>query len=524
MRNPLRTGGFEKRLLVFFLLLSVMPTLLIAFFGARYFVRSVELVSNPALSQSFQNSMEIARQLSMRLESDAMNTSLHLADEFGIGPAVDTGRIEVFLKSATEKYGVDFAALYTRRGTSWMLAATYPAPGDRLDREIESTATPAADPGPYRIALSDEDVIASAVPHGTDSLFVAGFLLDTGMMDMMRRTGEDLSRYRSVRLYVSIWRRYMIAMISALVVIMAASSAIVSRLIAKRISHPIKELAHATERIAQGDLDHRVSVVAKDEIMSLVTSFNNMTQELQENKRNLIRAQRIAAWRDVARRIAHEIKNPLTPIEIAIYRMKKRLAGDGKDRQVIEESLDSILKEVGVLKTIAQEFSAFAKLPEPKLAKLNVNEALQSVLGLYSSSFKAIEVRTSYDGELPDVMADGDQIRRVFGNLIKNAVEAMPTGGRLRIATRPGRHGPASAARLARIEIADTGPGIPEEIREKIFDPYFTTKQSGTGLGLAMAYRIIEDHGGTIRFSSTGEGTTFMIELRLAPDADEEAA
>ena len=203
--------------------------------------------------------------------------------------------------------------------------------------------------------------------------------------------------------------------------------------------------------------------------------------------------------------------------------MKKRLAGEGKDRQVIEESLDSILKEVGVLKSIAQEFSAFAKLPEPKLARLNVNEALQSVLGLYSTSFKAIEVETSYDRNLPDVMADADQIRGVFGNLIKNAVEAMPTGGRLRITTRPGRRDPVSRARLARIEIADTGPGIPEEIREKIFDPNFTTKQAGTGLGLAMAYRIIEDHGGTIRFTSTGEGTIFIIELRLAPESEEAA-
>jgi nitrogen fixation/metabolism regulation signal transduction histidine kinase len=514
MSNPFKVGGFEKRLLVLFLVLSVTPTLLIAFFGAHYFTRSVELVSNPALEESFRNSVEIARELSAKLERDAKAVSMRLAKESHLRKKA--GRtLEDFLKRVSEANNTDFTALYRlEEGTTWTLLATYPPDLERIDTHATFDIIPGR-AGPQSLTFSDHDVIASGVLKGRDSLFVAGFTLEGGMMEMMRKTGDDLSRYRSVGMYVSILRRYMIIMISALVAIMAISSTVVSRLIARRISHPITELARATERIAKGDLTHRVSVNAKDEIRSLISSFNNMTQELLENKRDLIRTQRIAAWREVARRIAHEIKNPLTPIEIAIYRLKKRLGIDTREHEVIEECLDSILKEVSTLKNIAQEFSSFAKLPEPKFQDLDPNEAIRSVLGLYASSFENIEITTEYAANLPSVMADDDQIRRVLENLVKNALEAMPRGGRLTVTTSLVELDTTDRGKYVRIEISDTGSGIPEDLKDKIFDPYFTTKQTGTGLGLAMAYRIVEDHAGKIAFTTGSAGTTFIVELPI---------
>jgi two-component system nitrogen regulation sensor histidine kinase NtrY len=254
-----------------------------------------------------------------------------------------------------------------------------------------------------------------------------------------------------------------------------------------------------------------------------------MTEELQENKRNLIRAERIAAWRDVARRIAHEIKNPLTPIEIAIYRIKKRLeaqAGEadrdrgdgaragraGDDRQVIEESLDSILKEVTALKTIAQEFSSFAKLPEPRPESLDMNETVKSVLELYASSSQQVEIKMRLMPRLPLVKADRDQMRSVIANLVKNAFEAMPSGGTLTVLTAVAKD-TSTAPSHVHVEITDTGAGIPEEIRDKIFDPYFTTKPSGTGVGLALAYRILADHRAKISFKTGTAGTSFLVDL-----------
>jgi nitrogen fixation/metabolism regulation signal transduction histidine kinase len=341
------------------------------------------------------------------------------------------------------------------------------------------------------------------------------------MIDMMRKTGEDYSRYSSVGLYVNVLRRYSVLVIVILVAVMIVSSAIASRFLARRISHPIQELAGATERIAKGDLDHTVEVSAKDEIRSLVASFNNMTRDLREYKKNLVRAERIAAWRDVARRIAHEIKNPLTPIEIGIYRLKKRLTGDGEDSKMIRESLDTMLKEVGVLRDLAQEFSSFAKMPEPKLDAVDLNETVRSVLDLYTSSGN-VTVETSLSYDLPTVLADDNQLRGVISNLVKNAVEAMWEGGTLTVRTVAAGSGPRDTSMVS-LEITDTGPGIPDEIKDKIFDPYFTTKAKGTGLGLALVYRIIQDHGGTIAFETGPAGTTFVVDLKPARSGKRQA-
>jgi nitrogen fixation/metabolism regulation signal transduction histidine kinase len=513
MPGKLKMGGFEGRLLALFLVLSVIPTVLIAVFGIQYFAGYVDRLSNVALRESFQNSMEIARYLSLRLERDARHTTAGIAADFTKRRpgSID---IEEFLLEAVPRHAADFAALYVLDESTWRLAASYPDDLERIDTEITlDTASPGA--GPQKIVYADQDIVASGTRVGPGSVLVSGFILEPGMIEMMRNTGEDYSRYSSVGLYVNVLRRYTVLVIFALVVVMIVSSAIASRLLARRISHPIRELAGATERIARGDLDHKVEVNAKDEIKSLVTSFNNMTRDLRQYKENLIRAERIAAWRDVARRIAHEIKNPLTPIEIGIYRLNKRLETAGEDAEATREILDSILKEVGVLRDLAQEFSSFAKLPEPELEAIDLNSTVRSVLELYTSSAE-VNLESDFAANLPPVVADDKQLRGVISNLVKNAVEAMDAGGRLSVRTLLVDHAGPVATSTARVEISDTGPGIPEDIRDKIFDPYFTTKAKGTGLGLALAYRIIQDHGGSITFDTGPAGTTFRVDLRVA--------
>ena len=520
MTKPFKRGGFEKRLLIFFLLLSVTPTLLIAIFGTKYFAGYVDRLSNVALRESFRNSMEIAREYSAKLNRDAATVSRRVLTDYRRQQSRPGATIATSLQTVAEKNDTDLVGLYVLKDSEWKLASSYPQNMARIDTVLTLDMVPPG-PGPQRTVFSDQDIIASSIKLGPDSVLVGGYLLQPGRTEMMRKTGEDYSRYSSVGLYVSILRRYSLFVIGALVVVMAVASAIVSRLVARRISYPIQELAHATDRIAKGDLDHRVNVKAKGEIQSLVTSFNNMTCDLQEYKTNLIRAERIAAWRDVARRIAHDIKNPLTPITVAIYRLKKRLEKSEEDSQVVEECLDSILREVEVLKTMAEEFSAFAKLPEPKLTETDLNQTVQSVLDLYASGFQNIDVKTVYAEDLPRVLADGDQLRRVIGNIIKNAAEAMNGEGNLTIRTSAVGATSSAPDGMIRIEISDTGPGVPEEMRDRIFDPYFTMKKRGTGLGLAMAYRIIQDHGGKISLNTSPEGTTFHIDLRVASSTTE---
>jgi serine phosphatase RsbU (regulator of sigma subunit) len=319
MKNPLMTSGFERRLLVFFLLLSVTPTILIALFGVRYFLGPVERVSSPALRRSFSNSMEIARQLSARLEQDAEIAARRLKEDFiRSGFPDDAETLQGFLEAATHRSHVDFAALYVRRGDILQLAALYPQEGNRIDASI-STEGVQWDNGPQKIDLTDQDIVASAVAQGPDSLLVAGIKLAPGMVDRMRKTGEDLSLYGSAGQWVRSMRLYIIVIFSAIVAFAAISSAVVSRVLAGRISHPIRELARATDRIAEGDLDHRVQVKAKDEILSLVSSFNNMTQELQDNKQRIIdmatREAQVARDFEIARQVQQNLFPEALPDE-----------------------------------------------------------------------------------------------------------------------------------------------------------------------------------------------------------------
>ena len=332
MWNPFRIGGFERRLVVSFLLLSVIPVGLIAFISTRYFMKSVQLVSNPAVEQSFQNSMEIARDFSAKLEEDAACVARRLSEVLGqtTGPAGSDALAA--LRSVGEETHVDFAAIYDLDGATWRLRISHPRDLPKIETTLEadvrrvqasgpesrSPAQPgtetATSPGSggERITYKDPDVIASGVQSG-NSLIVAGFILERGLADKIRGTSDDLSRYRSVGLYVRMLQRYIIIVTCVLVVAMAVSATLASRLIARRISQPITELAGATERVAKGDLSCRVTAKARDEVLSLIGGFNKMTQELEENRANLIAMARREA--QVARdfEIASQVQESLFP-------------------------------------------------------------------------------------------------------------------------------------------------------------------------------------------------------------------
>jgi serine phosphatase RsbU (regulator of sigma subunit) len=395
-------GGFERKILIAFLILSVLPTFIIAFFGIRYFGSYMDRLSNVALRDSFRNSMEIARQYSMKLESDASAMALRLRDDYrvnGSSGALGQGRAAkekrsagAFLAGPVESREVHFAALYVLDGEVWRLESSYPSPIDRLDLELTFEA-PAADARPRKIPFSDQDVVGYGVVEGRDKLLVSGFTLRPGMMDMMRQTGTDLSRYSSVGLYVNILRRYSLFVIGALVLIMAVAAAVASRLIARRISYPIQELAAATDRIAAGELDHRVTVKAKDEIQSLISSFNNMTQELEENKRNLVamarREAQVARDLELARQVQQNLFPEALPVEegwdfAATCRPARAVGGDYYDifevapgkvlfaqGDVAGKGLGASLVMSGVHAVIRSSAGALLHKPEQLISELN---------------------------------------------------------------------------------------------------------------------------------------------------------
>ena len=337
MINPFRSGGFERKILILFLVISLTPTIFIAIFGTQYFAGYVDRLSNVALRESFRNSMEIARRYSARLEHDAGAAAVDMSTAAATGLR---GRNPgAFLEEVSQRYNTEFVALFTREGDSWRIAASFPPDLYRAGI-IEEIEPESRNDGSRKVVFGDQDVVAAGVPLGEDRMLVTGYMLEPGMMDMMRKTGEDYSRYSSVGLYVSVLRRYTIIVISVLAVIVAIASAVASRLIAKRISYPIQELATATDRVADGDLNYRVGVKAKDEIGSLVSSFNNMTQELQENKERIIamatREAQVARDFEIARAVQQNLFPDTLPTHVgwdfaATCRPAKAVGGDYYD-------------------------------------------------------------------------------------------------------------------------------------------------------------------------------------------------
>jgi len=225
----------------------------------------------------------------------------------------------------------------------------------------------------------------------------------------------------------------------------------------------------------------------------------------------LIKAQRMLVWREVAKRIAHEIKNPLTPIQISAQRIVKALElPDAKLRKIVEDSLNIILQELDSIKNLAKEFSQFARLPEISFTKGDINQILENLVSVYSSIYNKIEFKVDLDVDIPVLIKmDTEQIKRIFVNLIDNAIEAMDKEGSLEIASKY-----IKESQFARVEIADSGPGINDEDKQKLFIPYYSNKSSGTGLGLAIAHNIIEEHNGLLSIiDNTPKGARFIIEI-----------
>lgn len=271
------------------------------------------------------------------------------------------------------------------------------------------------------------------------------------------------------------------------------------------LTRPLEELESAAKRVASGDLDSQVPVHRKDEVGAALTAFNDMTRELASTRRKLLRAERIAAWREVARRIAHEIKNPLQPIQMEIETMRKlHKRGDASFDEEFESSTQMILEEVKRLNTMVTEFSRFARLPRPNPSLIDLREVAQHVAALHQD-------RVDLDVQSVKVSADREQLTQVLVNLIQNAADAAGArhgdGGRVRLVLSPTVEG-------AELRVEDDGPGISPDDRLRVFEPYFTTKAHGTGLGLAIVHRIVGDHGGSIDVEDGIDGgAAFVIQL-----------
>lgn len=278
-----------------------------------------------------------------------------------------------------------------------------------------------------------------------------------------------------------------------------------------RVTRPIEMLAGAAQDVAAGKWDSRVEVHGHDEVAQLAASFNQMTTELLAHKERLVQAERVAAWRELARRLAHELKNPLFPLQLTVENLiRARTQSPEQFEEVFRESSQTLLTEIANLKGIIGRFSEFSKMPQPQLQPVDVNQVLREVAQLYQvqlAANTAIQCHLQLDHDIRPIAADPELLHQAVSNLVLNAMDAMPDGGTLTLLTR------REAQKLI-IEVSDTGVGLTPEECARIFTPYYTSKKHGTGLGLAIVQSVVSDHGGTITVrSERARGTSFIIEL-----------
>jgi signal transduction histidine kinase len=305
-----------------------------------------------------------------------------------------------------------------------------------------------------------------------------------------------------------------ITVVSALLAALALGVVVIVGLfVARRLARDMELLVEGSLAAARGDLDHRVPIRGPDEVGAVANAFNFMMEDLKTSKEKLVIAERIAAWQEIARRLAHEIKNPLTPIQMAMDTLRKSYKKQHPDfAEILEESTRTVLEEADRLKRIVAEFSDFARMPKPELSRVDLNDTVRSALALYQG---AVPVTSQLAPELPELDADKGQLTQVLLNLVENARDAIGNreGGKISVTTKKGE-----ANDRAMLVVEDNGPGVPGELKDKVFAPYFTTKHSkgGTGLGLAIVHRIVSDHGGRITITDApGGGAKFAIELPL---------
>jgi signal transduction histidine kinase len=283
--------------------------------------------------------------------------------------------------------------------------------------------------------------------------------------------------------------------------------------VSKRITQPVEELANGARDVASGRWDTHIDVQGNDEIGQLAGAFNHMTNTLAAQKEKLVQTERVAAWRELARRLAHELRNPLFPMQITLENLQRaRQLGPVQFQEVFDEGTATLKAELANLNSIVGRFSDFSKMPTPQCTRVHVNEALRNAVRLFEPQFTAVgkpSITTEYflTESLPEIDADPDLLHRAFQNLVLNALDAMPAGGALTLRT-------SDHDDSVRIEVSDTGKGLTPEECARLFTPYYTTKHQGTGLGLAIVQSVVSDHHGTITVTSEeSRGATFRIDL-----------
>ena len=384
--------------------------------------------------------------------------------------------------------------------------------------EDAASLTVTAD-APYEIADARNLSLTDDFPVGPFSRIEAVFEVEGAIERNFKEAGEIHDTYQALLSappnYLK--NRFILAYFAVLNVAVIISI-LVGIFLARRITRRIHLLSTATARVATGDLTVRMESGSGDEVGRLVTAFNDMVAELSTSRARIEYLQKISAWQEIARRLAHEIKNPLTPIRLAAQQLEEKYNGeDPRFGSLLEQSVEIIKEEVETLRRLTSDFAAFAKLPKVDPNPLDLTEFLrecESSIGPVTEQ-DGVEIHFNIGAANRRVSIDRIMMKRVIDNLVRNAAEVLRESDtpnpKITVSARATK---SAAGPEVEIRVTDNGPGVPEAYRQSIFDPYFTTKSEGTGLGLAISKKIVLEHGGRIFFDEKNDtGATFTVLL-----------
>jgi two-component system nitrogen regulation sensor histidine kinase NtrY len=495
---------FRTRLLLAFLALSLVPTGVLAFFALDRLERSLQLWKTPGVDRAFEAALETSKTSLARMEATVLARANGWAETLAGPPLTPArrGALQADLRAA----GLDFAQLYRRAGTGgansgWRLVEEVRPPGvlgvATLDLSDELGAMLPAN----GLLHSRRGVLAGVAALGADRAVIAGMLLPPSYFDDLARVSEGLAFYRRFGVVRDVSRTYTWLLVAVLAGMLALAAVWTSAALARGMTRPLSRLEEAVERVAAGDLSARVDPRGAREVVALGERFNVMTERLGAAQEALKRAEREAAWREVARRLAHEFKNILTPMSLSLHRLGRRAAVvPEEERDVVRESLAALARGVDQLARLAEQFSQYARLPEPRFEPVDLDRLVREAIGLHEH--EGITVRMAEGGVAPLwVRGDTLLLSRAIHNLILNACEASPPGGAVDVRI-------LAAQGEATVEVLDRGSGIAPEVRGRLFEPYVSTRQRGSGLGLSLVREIAEQHHGTITVEDRDGGGT----------------
>ena len=521
-------GKTERRLAMVILFTTMVPLVVALYLATSMFRQASAIWFNPEIGEQLDRGVDVYKDYVKAIKDDLKHQTVAIAADPVLREAAKKHNIET-LESEIDAVFPHFPEL--------VALAVEDQAGQTLSRRDRGRPVDAATEKSLEVrrALGDDD---------DAPILVATFAVSRKRLDELESAGVVVARYHQLEASRADLYQGYLRVFALLLGITAAMTIVLGAAFARGLTKRINRLGAAINVVAQGDLSVRVPVTGTDELTDLARTFNRMIAEMAQSRARIEFLQRVGAWQDMAQRLAHEIKNPLTPIQLAVQECHKKYAGDDlRYRQLLDATLEIVEEEVGTLRRLVGNFSNFARLPHAELAEASLSDFLRDCethlghledpsLGEGSADNEPIpaqnvEIRWEVPSEDIMVALDRQMLRRVLVNLVRNAVQAIRDAQKRK--STPGSTPDVAAADVlghvtvsaeregdgARIVVEDDGPGIADSVRGRIFDPYFTTKTDGTGLGLAIVKKVVVEHGGEIEATASRRlgGARFVLRL-----------